>query len=303
MLDRLLGRLTAPWSCGFIHVDVKGDDEAFSRVVQKHPQWSLLPDSRRVDVKWAGFSVVEAILSLLGYAVSQRPDTERFFILSGCDYPLRPIEEIGRLISVDEDLIRIDGRLDPDGESAFDQRANRFHFCDCRPLNPRSGHRWFIRAAERITRELRRPHPEGISIYCGSCWHCLTRSSAHSVLRFITERRDVVRWFRHAFVSDEMFIHTILKTEGFEGRIAFDATVHRDLKQPPGVQGTHYIDWEHPNPSTPRVLDMEDFELLRTSNALFARKFHPVYSGDLLDRLDRKPQPPRLLRSCDEGVD
>ncbi len=288
MLDRLLGRLSAPWAHGLIHVDAKAGKESFARVIEKHPAWTLLPDRDRVDVRWAGFSIVTAILSLYRHAVLRRPDTERFVLLSGCDYPLRPIEEIGHLISKDLDLIQIDRRLDANGDSEFDRIANRLFLGNYRPLNPRSGNRWVVAGIRRIEAKIRRPFPRGISIYYGSCWHCLTRNSVDSVLRFVSERPKVLNWFRHAGVPDEMLIHTILKTKGYEGKIAYDATVDPNLNRPATDQGTHFVEWNRPNPLSPRILDVDDVDLLTASTALFARKFDPIRSRALLDYLDQR---------------
>ena len=287
LLDRLLGRISASWSYGFIHVDAKSDVRFFAPIAAKHPQWSVLDDSKRINVQWSGFSSVVAILNLMREAIAARPDTERFFLLSGVDYPLRPIEEIGRALAEDRDLIQIDRKLNPNGTSEFDRRANRVFLGDYGPLNPRAGRPRLSGQAMEIGNLIRRSHPKRISVYHGACWWCLTRKAVDFALRFVAERRDVVKWFRHTAVPDEMFFQTILKSEGYEGRLACDATINPELNRPPTSHAAHYIDWEHPNPVSPRVLDMEDFTSLKSSSALFARKFDVVRSRELLDCLDK----------------
>jgi Core-2/I-Branching enzyme len=77
----------------------------------------------------------------------------------------------------------------------------------------------------------------------------------------------------HVFIPDESLFQTVIANEpSFSRRILND--------------NPRYIDWERPNPRYPRTLDMEDFERLRASSKLFARKFEVDRSRDLLDRID-----------------
>ena len=83
----------------------------------------------------------------------------------------------------------------------------------------------------------------------------------------------MIRHFRHVFIPDESLFQTVIANETrFSSRIVND-----DLR---------HIDWERPNPKYPRTLDMEDFERLRNSPKLFARKFEMERSKELLDRID-----------------
>jgi hypothetical protein len=47
----------------------------------------------------------------------------------------------------------------------------------------------------------------------------------------------------------------------------------------------HYIDW-NPERENPAILTMQDYFLLKSSEALFARKFNEVKSKQLLDAID-----------------
>lgn len=69
----------------FIHMDKKADivDQLIKR-----PDIHVLPDNLRVDVKWSGFSMIEATLNLLKEAYK----TTRFdyyWLCSGQDFPLK----------------------------------------------------------------------------------------------------------------------------------------------------------------------------------------------------------------------
>jgi hypothetical protein len=48
-----------------------------------------------------------------------------------------------------------------------------------------------------------------------------------------------------------------------------------------------YIDWEKANPTPPATLMVEDFENLRQSAALYARKFDLDRDAEIFDLIDR----------------
>jgi hypothetical protein len=50
--------------------------------------------------------------------------------------------------------------------------------------------------------------------------------------------------------------------------------------------GCHYIDWSAKVEKLPKILDLEDFDKLLSSKALFARKFDEQESGKLIARLE-----------------
>ena len=103
----------------------------------------------------------------------------------------------------------------------------------------------------------------------------------------MSDREDTyLPWFRYCRSPDEMVFQTILKRSALSERIAWDATRTGVSGASAAHEGTHYVDWEHPNPNAPRTLDLSDLESLRRSDALFARKFSAGSSRELMDALD-----------------
>ena len=86
---RLLDRLDVPWARTFVHVDRKVDIRPFRAGYSGGA--TFLPDSRRVPVYWGGFSIAQAMLNMIEYALEEMPDVERVVTLSGVDYPIRPL--------------------------------------------------------------------------------------------------------------------------------------------------------------------------------------------------------------------
>src|SRR4029077_3062334 len=89
---------------------------------------------------------------------------------------------------------------------------------------------------------------------------------------FITKHPSFTRYFKYVFIPDESFFQSILSNSPFQAKI-----LSNNLR---------YADWDNPNPKYPKTLDMSDFEKLKSSPFLFARKLDPSHSRELLNRLD-----------------
>jgi hypothetical protein len=86
-------------------------------------------------------------------------------------------------------------------------------------------------------------------------------------------RPDIVGFFRHTYIPDELFFHTMLLNSPMR-----DTVVNENLR---------FIAWDPGRPN-PRTLVRGDLEVLRRSGKLFARKFDPLVDGDILDSLDQE---------------
>lgn len=89
-VNMLLDALQHPDVDIFVHVDKKSD---IGSQLKTSSQIHILPDKYRVDVQWATFSQVRATLNLLRYA-SHHGEYEHYWLCSGQDYPIKPIDDI-----------------------------------------------------------------------------------------------------------------------------------------------------------------------------------------------------------------
>lgn len=252
---RLVERLRHPRVDLWLHVDAKVDAAPY-----------LLEGVRlvrpRLAVDWAGFSCVAATLSWL--RASATGDASTFTLLTGQDYPLRPIEAIVESLEADTA-----GRMD--FSTSGEDRRWRYRTLWLHPRELGSLHGVAMRIARALWHRDRscRDLPRGLDFASGSAYWTLRAAEARWVLSFLGNRPEVERFFRHTFAPDEMFFHSILAASPFR----------REL-QPP----LRHIDWSAGG-SHPRTLGVQDFEALCASTALFARKFpadDPVL--DLIDR-------------------
>jgi len=285
LLRRLASRLSAKGMHLFVHVDRKTDIEDF-RTVQELDHTTFLPDDQRVSVRWSGFSMVVATLNLLRVALAAAPNAQRFVLMSGVDYPIKPLGQIVNVLSGDEEFIQIDREIDPDGDGLFDRRLGHPYFGDNKFLNDRSGHPRMVAMARRLESRFRRRRPPGLKLFYGPQWWALTRQAVTEMLAFLDSRQDVFRWFKLAQTPDESMIHSIVKITSKGDKIAFDATRVGFAQLERHRHALHYIDWINPNPSLPRILELADLGNIEQSGALFARKVDLKRSSELLDALD-----------------
>ena len=89
-VNMLLDALQHPDVDIFVHVDKKSD---IGSQLMTSSQIHILPDKYRVDVQWATFSQVQATLNLLRFA-SHQGNYEHYWLCSGQDYPIKPIDDI-----------------------------------------------------------------------------------------------------------------------------------------------------------------------------------------------------------------
>jgi CTP:molybdopterin cytidylyltransferase MocA len=223
---------------------------------------------RRIDVRWGGFSQVEATLNSVREILAAVPAFDKVVFLSAQDFPLLPNARLK------EELARVAGReLIDTIPIASDGRPVAFRH---EYFHPERGG-WLERGAWALVNRLmrllkvRRRLPAGLSPYGGSSWWALSRPCLMEVFDRIERDPAILRFFRTVLCPDEMFFQTLVMNSPFRGRVL--------------PQNFRYILWPERNASHPKVLDESDFDDIRDSEAHFCRKLDIRISAGLLSRL------------------
>jgi core-2/I-Branching enzyme len=124
---------------------------------------------------------------------------------------------------------------------------------------------------------LNRSIPGGLDPFGGSMQWGLSRDAVVHITNFVEREPRYVKFFRHTFVPDEMFFHTILMNSELRHQIT--------TLSAPCCYGLHYIEWL-PNQDHPETLRLSDVAKLRSTPALFARKFDCSVDSEVLDAID-----------------
>jgi hypothetical protein len=260
-LVRLVRRLDSATSTFFIHLDRGARAQARTRLAGALGDKSNVHFLEPHRVAWGGFGQVRAALKGISTILATEVEAEYCVLLSGQDYPIKPIPEF----------------------EAFLERSRSRSFIMAFPLPtpywPRGGldrlRYWhFELAGRRVLRlPIRRRLTLGMRPYGGDAYWCLSRDHLEVVRTVIAERPDLLRFFRHAFVSDELFFQTVLMNS-----VAPSELVNDSLR---------YIDWGPEGTRRgPRILGSADLEELRESSAFFARKFDTSEDARILDLID-----------------
>jgi hypothetical protein len=231
----------------------------------------------RIESQWGGWSQLELIVSCLREAVV-RHDPDWALILSGQDYPLRPLADIeaelgaglldGRLGAVRE----VERRRPAAGDDEFFLRARYRHYTRPRAMPDLPGAlRPFIyaRALPPLV-GVRRLAPPPLPLVFSSDWLTLGRRAIATVLAAADNGR-LMRYFRRVAVpSEALFASVLLNNEAL--------TIERDHRR--------VANFAHEGAPHPELLTSADFDRLIASGADFARKFDAAVDSRVLDLLD-----------------
>jgi hypothetical protein len=98
----------------------------------------------------------------------------------------------------------------------------------------------------------------------------LSRAVVDYVQGVAHERPDIVRFFEHVYIPDEVFFQTLIMNSPLR-----DTVENENLR---------YLDWSR-DPA-PAVLGVADLDAMLGSGKLFARKFDVTVDGRVLDLVD-----------------
>jgi hypothetical protein len=251
----------------------------------------------RGRVRWGDWSMVDATLRLLRFAVEQL-DTEWFALLSG-DH--RPAVDLGPWEAET-------ARSGVDVYASAEQLPDRLRFgtkdFEASQYLARSRHRWTAypqpgsallhRAMGALARGCRGLHPlvameyvhrqeawvvgrrrrldcmGGRTFFRGSQWILLNRRAAEAAL---SVDPAVTAWFKRSWIPDEAYFHTALRHT--PGLVVSNTPTTYVLEDP-----------ERPTPDW-RRLTLQDLPAVWASGAPFARKVDPSIRPEVAAALDR----------------
>ncbi len=256
----------------YLHIDASSDPRAFGRALGAP---NVTP-VERVEVNWAGFSVVRATMQLLEAALSD-PAAMQFVLLSGACFPIRPVADLVEHLRLSDEC---QIRYLPVTERATSLRSavelrwflelNRF---------PGGKHaRRALHYGSKFALARRAELPGGLIPHFGSQWWSLTRPAAELVLETYRTQRPLVDFYRKVFAPDEHFVQTVVANSEharpehlmpYLGTHSFsDAALHY-------IRPTASYSTGREGPKPDRLDPARDMDELYASGKFFARKLAP----------------------------
>lgn len=269
---RLVAALKEPGDSFFIHVDKRADEEIHRTLRASFDGDAQVHFVTPHRCYWGSFGIVEATVEAIHSLLTSGNAFDRVLLLSGQDYPIKPRRYI----------------------KAFLERQDGQEFIESFPLNSPnkwSEHagaykdlnrilHWHINFRSRFLHiPIRRSLPGRLKPHGGSQWWCLSRPCIEYLDRFIQDNERTLEYFKHAFIPDELFFHTVVSNSPFADRVTGSSLT--------------YADWDTPTPPYPATLDRSYLSILSASHKLFARKFDETQDPEILDRIDQVLLRPR----------
>ena len=274
LVERLVKKLQHNDADIYILLDAKADINEFIYIENIANTYFV---DRRIKTEWGNYSIIESTLNGFEYILNSRKNYTHINLLSGQDYPLKPIEEIHRFLyeNSDKTFMRLLSINDNEWEQGKERLA-KYSFGD---------YRFILKYKLQYLANTFLPQrkvPLNLRPYGGSQWLTITPQCALYTINYLKNNPYLKRFFRQTWAIDEIFFQTILINSPLR-----DKLVNDNLRFIEQVGNTR-----------PTIFTINDIERLSTSGKFFARKFDNEIDTQILDYLDSiidEPVKQRLL--------
>jgi len=281
-LLRLVRKLNDDTASFFIHIDKRTDAKSYGRMAGPLRTYRNVYFVERRECTWGDCGILKATIHGIQQILALDNQCDYAILLTGQDYPIKSNRQIQNVLRDSANLSFLEYFALPNArwqnENGGLDRLEYWHFnFRGRRLALRKRTQFKSHALEVMWSRLaeifpiRRPLPEGIAMFGGSAYWCLTRECIGYVNEFVQRNRAFVNFFEHVLVPDEIFFQTVILNSPYGNR-----TTNDNLR---------YIVWS--NSPHPGILRKQDFHRLMNSDKLFARKFDVTFDADVLDMIDR----------------
>lgn len=258
----------------FIHLDKKSKiSEMELSNLRKYDNVKLV--EQKYKVNWGGFNHLKSILYLIEQAL-KNSENGYFHLITGHDFPIKTIAYFEGFFKKNKGMEFMHHFAAPysgwSGNDGMDRLEyyNFYDFWDFKIHKQFEKIELVIRLQKRLGFK-RTISPKMPKLYAGSTYWSLSRECLMYVAEFTKKNKFVLKRFKYTLCAEEFFFQTIIMNSNFATKVVND--------------NLRYIDWVARNGNNPAILDENDFEKLRLTNALFARKFDYPQSVGLMDKI------------------
>jgi len=247
-----------------IHVDKKLNDKDFLEIKKIFINLkNVLFIEDRIDVRWGSISQIDVMLCLLRQA--RKYNFKYISLISGDDIVLWKNQDIINFLN-ECYLKKIQFIGAEKNCENYYNRININHL----NIMYKKDRSLFVNIICKIYNKYNRLFNKKKlhnfpKLYKGSCWFTITDDAVNYIFSYLENNKNYYNFFKNSFCADEIFFQTIIFNSYFIKNISF----HDD----DGIMALRYIDW-YSGPDYPRTLDESDFDKIKESKMLFARKFN-----------------------------
>lgn len=255
----------------FIHIDKKIKVFDFNDYKNQCTFSSVYFIGDRIDVRWGRSSQVDAEMSLFHEAHSHG-HYAYYHLISGVDLPIKTQNEIHSYFQgKTENFIYYSNKTSL-GEY---ERISLFYHIPLGGKIARICEEYF-RQFQRLIKidRFSKLKKKGYTFERGANWVSLTNEAVEALL---FEKKTIQKMTRYSHCADELYKQIILKKAGVP--IYFDKNGN--------TTSLRYVDWSRGDGNHPYIFQMCDFDLIKTSDKLFARKFDQDIDFDIVEAIFR----------------
>lgn len=249
----------------FIHMDKKnrGYDNIQTEKICKS---SKVYHTKRINVHWGGYSLVDVEIALLEYACD-REKYEYYHLLSGNDLPIKSQKVIHNFFNNanTKEFVHIEN-----ADCQYLERVRYYYYFS--EFVGRGKGNYFIKNINRgivaVQKILKIQRNKNIIFQKGSQWFSITDEFARYV---ISKKKWIRKVFKYTKCPDEMVMQTLLINSEFRYSLCND-------------NSDRMIDWKRGNPYVFRI---EDYDSIIESKQMFARKFIDDTDCEIIKRIEQ----------------
>ena len=274
MLKNLIRTLDSENADFYIHINSKVKDVSVTEICDAAKK-SHVNTYQKYRITWGADTQILCELFLMEQAVKGAYDY--YHLLSGVDIPLRTGKEIEAFFEGQEkSFLEVKQEKDLSGTL---ERV-RYYYPFQRMIGRQKAGRGaiytlldqlsyeYIKLQKLLKIDRTKNAPFA---YCrGGNWF----SVRHDVIAYaLKNRRMILRYFGQSVTADEMFLQSVVMSSPLAGSVVLD--------------NLRLVDWkrtEHGGCS-PHTFTIEDYEMLVSSDRLFARKFDPDIDREIVDAM------------------
>ena len=276
-LERLIRALQHPDFDIYIHIDKKADITPFQHLFNDRNVFAV---RNRTKIYWASFGTIQATLNGFN-EILPKGLYDYINVISAQDFPIKPASSIYQffLDKKGTEFITCEG-----AENGWPEIAPRMQKYSLVNFQVKGRY-----AVEALLNKYLPPRkfPFDMKPVGRANWFTLSLNAVQYVMDFIAQHPEYKRFFQFTWGADEVLFSTILYNSPFKDRIEKNVV---------------YVDWPENNDGHPKLLGSEDFEKLKASDKLFARKFDMEKDAVIFDLLEsyigisEKPEPAAVGR-------
>ena len=254
----------------FIHIDKKSALHT-SEHLEKLNALERCDAIATYEIVWGGYHHVQAMFDLLEKAV-KNPDISYIHCITGEDYPVISLENMK--LKYDDCMDIFLDYVEP--EDLNEVVKKRFYYYNLfQDWNVKNSIVWqmqnFTVLLQKVMGIKRIGIGEFTHIYKGLFYISLPKDAAEYILDYCKNHDEFLKDLKRCQIPEEFLFQTLFMNSKFSERI-----IKKELR---------FMNWEKGTGGSPAYLDEEDFDSIIQSGCTFARKFHPIYSKQLLKKI------------------